>query len=75
MAFELATLVVTFLYIGRWIDGKYGLNGIGVAAGAFLGLGLWVTHLVVVMNQANKIEEENAEEQAKTSRQNGSLDQ
>lgn len=59
MAFELATLVVAFLYIGRWVDSQYGWNGIGIAAGAFTGLGLWVTHLVMVMNRAAKIEAEN----------------
>lgn len=71
MAFELATLVVTFLFIGRWVDGRFGFNGLGVAAGAFLGLGLWVFHLVLVMNQATKLEEE----QAKNASKNNSLEQ
>ena len=62
MTTELAVLVVTFLYLGRWVDEYMGWNGFGVAGGAFIGLGIWITHLVSAMNKAAKLEEKQAKE-------------
>lgn len=70
LATELAVLIVTFLYLGRWVDGYMGWNGFGVAGGAFLGLGIWIVHLVSAMNKANKLEEEQSRKGA-----NSSMDQ
>ncbi len=71
LATELAVLIVTFLYIGRWVDGYMGWNGFGIAGGAFLGLGIWIAHLVSAMNKASRLEEE----QEKARGSNPSLDQ
>ena len=65
LAFELAGLVVAFLFLGQWFDNKYSLGGFGIAGGAFLGLGIWVTHLIMVMNAANKLEEEQSAKESK----------
>lgn len=62
LAMELAVLIVTFLYIGRWVDGYMGWSGFGIAGGAFVGLGIWIVHLVSAMNKAAKLEEEQAKQ-------------
>lgn len=64
LATELAVLIVTFLYIGRWVDQQMRWNGFGVAGGAFIGLGIWIGHLVAAMNKAARLEEQIEKEEA-----------
>ena len=45
LAFELVTLVIGFLYAGRYFDERFQLAGIGVTAGAILAIAIWVTHI------------------------------
>lgn len=54
LAFELAGLIVGFLFLGREIDSLYQLKGIGIAGGAFLGFAIWIAHLVVVLSKQNR---------------------
>lgn len=75
LAMELAVLIVTFLYLGRWVDGYMGWNGFGVAGGAFLGLAIWITHLVSAMNKANKLEEEQSQKNFRAGGSNPPSDQ
>jgi hypothetical protein len=45
LGFELAGLVIAFIYIGQWFDEKLGYQGLGTAIGAFLAMGLWIYHI------------------------------
>jgi hypothetical protein len=54
LGFEFAGLVVTFLFLGQWLDQKYQWQGLGIAAGAFLGIAIWILHLVLVMRAVEK---------------------
>lgn len=65
LATELAVLIVSFLYLGRWVDEKMGWSGFGVAGGSVIALALWITHLVSAMNKAAKLQEEIDREEAK----------
>ncbi len=57
LAFELAGLVVAFIFVGKYLDEKFGLKGLGIAGGALLGLILWVIHIVVVLRTFEKEDE------------------
>lgn len=49
MAFELTGLIIAFVYLGKYVDDQYGLKGLGTAGGAFLGLIIWVIHIMIVL--------------------------
>ena len=57
LAFELAGLVVVFIFIGKYFDEKYSLKGLGIAGGALLGLILWVIHITVVLRTFEREDE------------------
>ena len=54
IAFELTGLIIVFLYVGKYFDEKYTLNGIGIAVGVFLALIIWVLHLIYMVKQWEK---------------------
>jgi F0F1-type ATP synthase assembly protein I len=64
LAFELAGLVVVCIFIGKYLDEKFSLNGLGIAGGALMGLILWVIHVTVVLRTYER--EDAIEEKMKT---------
>lgn len=60
LAFECVGLVTVLVLAGRYFDEQYGWGGKGAAAGAVIGVIGWVTHLIVVLRQLAK-EEENGD--------------
>lgn len=58
LAFECVGLVTALVLFGRYFDDKYGWDGMGAAGGAIIGVIGWVTHLVVVLRQLAKEEED-----------------
>lgn len=54
IAFELTGLIIVFLYVGKYFDEMYGLNGIGIAIGVFLALTLWIIHLIILAKKWEK---------------------
>ncbi len=57
LGFEFAGLIVAFIYLGRWVDQKYNLAGLGIAGGALLGMVIWIIHLVFAMRSLEKDDE------------------
>lgn len=57
MGFEALGLILACVYIGRWLDEKYGWNGIATATGGIVALIGWVTHILVVVRELAKSEE------------------
>ncbi len=53
-ATELLGLELGLLYLGQYVDGKMGTRGIFTAAGCFLGLVIWLGHLVIITKSVNK---------------------
>jgi hypothetical protein len=51
LIFELATMVIAFVYAGHYADQKYNLKGFGVVVGALLALVIWVLHLIQAFKQ------------------------
>ncbi|MCM2280518.1 MAG: AtpZ/AtpI family protein [Bdellovibrionaceae bacterium] len=62
MGFEIVGLVVAFVFIGRWVDEKFGWNGLGTAAGVGIALVGWLTHLLVLAKQIEKADVETTTE-------------
>jgi hypothetical protein len=54
IGFECVGLVAACVLIGRWLDAKYGWNSMGSAMGAIIGVVAWVMHLLVLLRQLNK---------------------
>ena len=61
LAFELAALVVAFIYIGQYFDLKYNLKGLGIAGGALGGLIVWVAHVAIVLKSFERSEEKSSQ--------------
>lgn len=51
MGFEVVGVVLVCFFIGQWIDTHWQLNGIASAAGPFVGIGLWIFHLLMVQKK------------------------
>jgi F0F1-type ATP synthase assembly protein I len=56
MGAECVGIVLVFVYIGQWVDEKYGLRGLATAVLAMLGLVIWVVHLLMVVRVLAKQE-------------------
>jgi NADH:ubiquinone oxidoreductase subunit 6 (subunit J) len=56
MGVECVGIVLVFVYIGQWIDEKYGLKGLATAFLAMLALVVWVVHLLMVVRVLAKQE-------------------
>ena len=54
IGFELIALELVLIYLGSQLDKKYGWPGLGLAAGAMLGLVCWLVHVVVLLKQFEK---------------------
>jgi uncharacterized membrane protein YqjE len=57
LAFECVGLVTVLVLLGQYFDRTYGWGGMGAAGGAVLGVVGWVSHLIVVLRQLAKDEE------------------
>ena len=57
MGFELLGLILTALYLGKYVDDQYELNGLCIALFSFLALIIWVFHLVILTRQFQKNDE------------------
>lgn len=57
MGFEAVGLILAFVYVGRWIDGRFGWNGVATAMGGIFAVIGWVTHILVVVRELAKSEE------------------
>ena len=54
MGFECVGLITACLFIGRWIDTKYGTGSLAGGLGAMLGFVAWITHLFVMLKSLAK---------------------
>ena len=57
MGFELLGVTLGALYLGKFIDERYGFNGIGTAGLCFIVLIGWLYHLVILLKRYMEIEE------------------
>ncbi len=57
LGFEAAGLIIACLFLGNFLDQRYQWRGMGIAGGAFLGIGIWVTHIVFVLRSLEKRED------------------
>lgn len=48
MGVEAVGVIMACLYLGQWLDQKYGWGGYGAPIGALIGLIGWVVHLLAV---------------------------
>ncbi len=59
LGLELPGLILACVFLGKFIDERYGLKGMAIAGGALIGLIAWVTHLfIVIKTQESKDEAE-----------------
>jgi hypothetical protein len=56
MGFELVGLVTALVLVGRYMDEKHGWEGLGAGLGAFLGVMIWVVHMVWALQAVAKHE-------------------
>ena len=54
MGFELIGLILTALYLGKYVDEQYNLKGLSIALFSFIALIIWVYHLVLLTRQFQK---------------------
>lgn len=54
IAFELTGLIIVFLYVGKYFDEKYELNGIAIAIGVLLAFAIWIFHLITLVKKWEK---------------------
>ena len=55
---EFVGLVAAFLFIGHWIDGRFGWNGFGMIGGVLLALAIWSAHFAFVARSLSREEGE-----------------
>lgn len=56
LGIELVVLSITLIYIGQFLDQRFGWNGFGIAGGAVLALVSWLTHLIFAMRKLDQEE-------------------
>ena len=56
VGFECVGLVAGCVLLGRWLDARYGWNGMGAAFGAIFGVVAWITHLILLLRGLAKDE-------------------
>lgn len=49
MGFELVGLILGCIFIGQWVDEKYGTHGLGLVGFSALGLIGWLLHIVQLL--------------------------
>ena len=54
LGFEAFGLILGFILLGSWLDGKFGWSGLGVAAGAAVGVFAWLGHAMIIVNRLAK---------------------
>ena len=54
MGFELVGIILAAVYIGHYCDEFYGTKGLGVVGLSVLGLGGWITHVVVLSKKLDQ---------------------
>lgn len=62
MGFEIVGLVLAFVFVGRWMDEKFGWDGLGTTVGVLVALVGWITHLLILAKQIEKSEASNDEQ-------------
>ncbi len=58
LGFELVGLMLACLYIGQWVDQKFGTKGLGLAGFSILALVGWLIHLLQLLKQVEKEDED-----------------
>ena len=57
MGFELVGLILGSAYLGHLLDQNYDLKGLGVVGLSVLGLGGWLTHVILLSKRLEKEDE------------------
>jgi ATP synthase protein I len=57
LGFELVGLIVASVFIGRYLDQRFGWPGWGVASGVIIGFIGWIVHVYVVVQRLAKAED------------------
>ena len=48
MGFEIIGVVIFAIYLGRYLDSRFDLNGLGTAGAIAIGFVGWLTHVIIV---------------------------
>jgi preprotein translocase subunit Sss1 len=51
MGFEIVGVVFFAIFVGRWLDGKYNLNGLATAGLIAVGFVGWLVHVILIAKQ------------------------
>lgn len=54
MGIELVGLVISSLYLGKWIDEKYNLKGLGMVLFSMCALAGWIYHIVLLTKKLDR---------------------
>ena len=54
MGVELVSLILTSLYLGRWLDEKFDLKGLAMVGLSMLALAGWIFHIVQLAKRLEK---------------------
>lgn len=60
MGMELVGVILGGILLGRWLDDKYGWNGIGVLSLSILCLVGWLVHIIVLLRQMESKSSDNS---------------
>jgi hypothetical protein len=58
MGFELVGIIVASVVIGKLIDDRYQLKGLGLIGLSMAGLAGWIYHMVLLAKQLEKVKED-----------------
>jgi len=56
MGFEIVGVVFFAIFAGRWLDGKYNLNGLATAGFIAVGFVGWLIHVILIAKQLQSSE-------------------
>lgn len=56
MGFEIIGVVVVAVYVGQWLDQKYGWGGLGMVGLITLGFAGWLVHLLAAVKDLDRSE-------------------
>lgn len=57
MGFEIVGIILVAVYLGGWLDQKYGWGGMGLVAAIVVGFIGWLTHVIVLMRALEQSED------------------